>query len=96
MVPVTWVGHLKQQMSVTKLRLGPQKVHKVGQLSGEAWLDHLWGRFDLGLNLGAGEEEWGGGVRRRKSPEGRLASQENLLDGDLGIPRNSPRNSRNS
>ena len=35
MIPVTKVNHLKQQMSVTSLALGPQKVHKVGQLSGE-------------------------------------------------------------
>ena len=38
MVPVSQVGHLKQQMSVTWLAIGPQKVHKVGQLSGRASL----------------------------------------------------------
>ena len=34
MVLVTWVSHLKQQVSVTSSVLRPQKVHKIGQLSG--------------------------------------------------------------
>ena len=48
MVPVTWVGHLKQQMSVTSRPIGSQKVHKVGQLLGPAWLAPWLGRWHLG------------------------------------------------
>ena len=36
MILVSGVDHLKQQVSVTRLGLEPQKVHKVGQLSEEA------------------------------------------------------------
>ena len=42
------MGHLKQQVSVTLVGLGRQKVHKVGQLSGRPLLVALFGWWHLG------------------------------------------------
>ena len=48
MVPDSRMRHLKQQMSVTLASLDPQKVHKVGQLSGWSLLVLLFSWWHLG------------------------------------------------
>ena len=48
MVPVSWAGHLKQQVSVTWATSWPQKVHKVGQLSEKPPLAASRGLWHLG------------------------------------------------